>query len=161
MPSLDTGSTNVQLQSALADVPHFAGVFAADQLPRSAQRPFSLIANYSRAGSAGTHWVGMSFPLSGPAQYFDSYGLAPDRADPIIRTHTAFEAYLRMHSANGGYRYNVRDLQCLGTGVCGDYAAFFIRHGLPQDSRRAWWPITHPESCMQRDDTVRDKADVV
>lgn len=127
------GTTQQQLNEANKNVPGFLGAFAADQLPKNPQRPFSLIVNYSKADSpsGGTHWVAMKFPAYSNALYFDSYGKMPDNFDNLLSTDTHFGEYLAKHSYTGYFDYNHIDLQCYGpSDVCGEWSSMFVRIGV-------------------------------
>lgn len=158
-------TTNHELERKLRHVPGFAGVFASNQLPArlgaSHTRPFSLIANYDRAGMPGSHWIGMRFPAHAPAEYFDSFGLAPDMADRVVRVGTHFGRYLSRHSATGTFRHNAFDFQCLEDDTCGEWAALFVEHGLPDDNPGFWRPIMDTRSCLARDQEARNMAAIL
>ena len=158
-------TTNVQLERSLRDVKDFVGVFPSNELPARLsvrhERPFSLIVNYDRRGMPGSHWVGMRFPAKGPSEYFDSFGLQPDEADAIVDVGTHFERYLRKHSDTGTYVRNTFDFQCLQDDTCGEWAALFIEHGLPQDNPGYWRPIMSASSCARRDLKAREDAKVL
>jgi hypothetical protein len=158
-------TTNFQLQDALGDVPDFIGVFAANELPARdsvhAQRPYSLIVNYDRSGLPGVHWVGMRFPARGPAQYFDSFGIDADQADRIVHVGTHFKTYLKKQSETGTYFHNTFDFQCLEDDTCGEWAALFIRHGLPMFNPGFWRPLMDMRSCAARDLAARREAAVL
>jgi len=134
------GTSQVQLNAANKHVPGFLGAFAADELPDDpigmGGQNASLIVNYSDADSpsGGTHWVAMRFKPGVNALYFDSYGKHPDNFDNRLNTRTGFAAYLKKHSATGGYSYNSIDLQCYGgpnggSDVCGEWSSAFVRIG--------------------------------
>ena len=58
------------------------GVYPADRLPEipnTFDRPKAFVANTDNHDFPGQHWVAFYFPSKGPSEYFDSYGLPPDR----------------------------------------------------------------------------------
>ena len=107
------GVSQAQLERRLRNVPGFAGVYAADELPdmlpgttrKTDTR--TLIINYGTRASGGTHWVAAK--TGAGAWWFDSYGLAPDQDDAILHTRTHFARWLREH-ARGPYTVNRMDL---------------------------------------------------
>jgi len=134
--------------------PEFLGVFSSDTLPPSFKRPAKMIANYSPAGTPGTHWVAMTFPSHGPAQYFSSYGLRPDAADGILNTHTQFRRYLDDHGADG-WVASTYDLQALGDDECGEWSVWALLYGLPRPESADWAPFLAIRSKHQRDQAIR------
>jgi len=133
----------------------FAGVFASDKLPPAQDKPYSLVVNYSPSGTAGTHWVGMSFPVGGNAQYFSSFGLGPDMADHIIHTKTRFREYLQTHSTTGDYDTNSIDLQSLADDTCGEWSSYFCLHGQPSKLSKPWAGILEMSDPKARDAAIR------
>jgi hypothetical protein len=136
--------------------PTFLGTFPSNQLPQEPpRRPFKLIANYCKAGTPGCHWVGMSFPVQGPGEFFSSFGLEPDEADRILRTHTDFREYLSDHSEQGESVHNPIDLQSLDGDECGEYSSYFILHGLPSRTNTAWQSILNLKRAEERDAEIK------
>lgn len=152
-------TTSTQLNAVCRGTPGFRGVFAADQLPDDIRPGDSLIANYDTHDEDGTHWVAMRFPANAPAEFFDSFGLAPDQADRLLERETHFRQYLARHSAAAGaWAWNRFDFQCLRDNTCGEFAAaFVVIGGLPQDPSRKklWGPIAKPMTCKKRGKAVR------
>lgn len=91
----------------------FKGVYASDALPTRCVLPAAFAINLSPKRERGTHWVGLYIDEKGAAEYFDSYGFAPDNPN-ILR-------FLRMHSIN--LSYNKRHLSSV---KCGKFVCIFI-----------------------------------
>ena len=125
-------STNFQLEHYLRNEKGFLGVYPSDKLPKNPPSGSSLIANYSKAGERGSHWVAMSGLNTIHTEYFDSYGFEADDDDLLLGETTSFENYLKNNSINGKYTTNKIELQSLNSDVCGEYAAWFIKYGLPE-----------------------------
>ena len=86
-------STTTQLEAwAAKHVPRFLGVFAADTLPDPSvvahAAPTSLVVNYDPHELPGSHWVACRISRR-VAEWFDSFGLAPD-ADDLILGHATY-----------------------------------------------------------------------
>lgn len=131
----------------------FVGVFCADQLPTERPRPgqrIALVINHSRCGwGDGTHWL--AAVLWDDARrggmccdWFDSYGVGPDaKVEEAVMTPRMpppnFSAWLRgMGVSPARLTWNTRDLQSVASDVCGNYACYFLKHGLPQFNPAAW-----------------------
>jgi hypothetical protein len=116
--------SNFQINSKMRDVKGFLGCYAHNQLASLGNpiRGQSLIMNLENIGQSGSHWVAMYFgdhpggPLCGAAEYFDSFGLAPDD-----RSMT----YLGKYGKN--IMYNREKLQLDSSQECGYYSMSFIR----------------------------------
>lgn len=94
----------------------FKGVYASDALPIRCVLPAAFAINLSPRADRGTHWVGLYIDEKGAAEYFDSYGFAPDNPN-ILR-------FLRMHSIH--LSYNKRQIQHLSSVKCGKFVCIFI-----------------------------------
>ena len=82
---VETGMTNLQIESCLKDYP--ATVCCADELPTQvgvSARTF--IVNTDTWDRGGSHWVAFHFPLVGPAEFFDSLGNALETYHRRVRT---------------------------------------------------------------------------
>ena len=118
-------ATSTQLEKwAITHTPlqgQFLGVFSADTLshPRDVANaaPCCLIFNYDPASMPGFHWVAaMVIRFAESVAYFESYGLAPDSADLVVKDHTYFQAWLTSVCKLLGlrsYSWNKADLQGL------------------------------------------------
>ena len=90
---------------------YWLGVFPSDKVPSFKQNRCCYIANLDKACDAGSHWV--CFFRDGPRwEFFDSYGLQPDRS-----------VFPRVPSST---EYNTTTLQSTFSAVCGQYAIFFL-----------------------------------
>lgn len=94
----------------------FKGVFACDVLPSKFTLPASFVINLSPKTNKGTHWIGLYIDEKGQADYFDSYGIAPENLN--IRN------FLRIHSNK--LNYNKRQIQHLSSVKCGKFVCIFI-----------------------------------
>lgn len=138
-------STGLQLKKWCNDnhVKNFEGVFCADNLPTT-PKDMGLIANHSNCDdpSGGTHWVACRI-VNHTAYWFDSYGMPPHNKLEIVEMGKGadFRVWLRKMEITNVF-YNGRDLQSVGTDVCGLYACYFLKHGLPSQSPGAWSFLT-------------------
>jgi hypothetical protein len=120
-----------QLRTALSGDPkvgpQFVGVFACDQLPRGRMEfPAALVANTDPASESGKHWVAFYFDSGGNAEYFDSYGIAPQNCD-------LFD-FFKAHGKN--HKFNGVQLQSGSSSVCGHWCIAFLKkrcHGQSMD----------------------------
>jgi hypothetical protein len=106
------------LQSDPCTTLQFGGVFAKDQFPATTTGalPRCYIVNSEPSSSPGAHWLAMWFPHgSDKAEFFDSYGRAPD---------PAFAAMMRSHG-HSTFRYNTTRLQGVST-ACGQYCLMYL-----------------------------------
>lgn len=164
-------SSNIQLSRLLRDVPYFLGVFPANKLPNPKDVPkgSALIANYSNAGTSGTHWIAilhMNDPDDAP-MYFDSYGFSPGDLNAILKEHATFEKYMERLSEHAGYgakNYHTSrvELQCSDSDYCGQYCVLAVKfNALPTDPtgkpNPKWKPFIHwASSCEASDKAVRE-----
>jgi hypothetical protein len=71
------GTYGYELECYLKDLP--ATLCSADQLPaRVENRAQSFVVNADSCDREGTHWVAFHFPKEGSAEFFDSFGRAPE-----------------------------------------------------------------------------------
>jgi hypothetical protein len=171
-PTRGEMTTEGQLREALAHVPHFAGVFASDELPPLNTLPqfSSIIVNYAPRSSAGNHvghWVAMLHlrDPETPPQFFDSFGFRPDGLDKLLNEQTHFQLFMsnasRMAGHGGKVEYSRENIQCEDADVCGELAVYAVEHGLPQDLvtgeiRRPWKRLLNLRgSCEQTGAAVR------
>ena len=152
-------TSNVQIDQYLSGHPGYRGAFPADSLPPNISPGDSLVVNYDNHNDGGSHWVAMRFPPDAPAEYFDSFGFAPDADDKILKRKTRFAEYLAEHSfatsavgtdsdevkdadatdphLHGVFVYNKTDFQSAESDTCGIWAAWFVLGALdnPADLR--------------------------
>ena len=125
-------TTNFQLNNYLRNENGFLGCFPSNKLPKNPPSGSSLIVNYSKAGERGSHWVAMRNLNTFDVQYYDSYGFDPDDEDLLLGETTNFKEYLKTNSQNGKYTVNKLNFQSLTSDVCGEYAAYFVKYGMPE-----------------------------
>ena len=125
-------TTNFQLEHYLRNEKGFLGCFPSNRLPKNPPSGSSLIVNYSKAGERGSHWVGMRNLNTSNVEYFDSYAFDPDDEDLLLGETTNFKEYLKTNSQNGKYTVNMLNFQSLTSDVCGEYASYFIKYGMPE-----------------------------
>ena len=108
---------DIEIYDKLKKYPHFAGVFARDQLPASITLPMGLIANTDPLGMPGKHWVAIYIDEDGFGEYFDSFGFPP--------LYREFEDFLLKFCPNG-FVHNRNILQCLTCITCGQYSTAYL-----------------------------------
>lgn len=137
------GTTGAQLEKWCIDngVEYWGGVHCASSLPGEC-RPYNLtlIINHSPCSGEGTHWVACQIRGT-RAYWFDSFGQPPDShlEDALLGPTRNFQDWLSSIGIDpGNVTYNATDLQSTGSDVCGLYACYFCKHGLPSLNPRAW-----------------------
>ena len=93
--------------------------------------PCCCIWNYDRASEKGSHWVAAVVTHQN-VTYFDSYGLAPDSADLLVKHRTYFRAWLGSVCKLLGlpsYSWNKADLQELTAQTCGHWSLYLCKQG--------------------------------
>ena len=101
--------------------PLFAGVFAADTLPKTPvhTKPRGYIVNTDPRTRPGRHWIALWTEDNGVCQVMDSYGL------PLAMHQTPhLQAWLRKHWSV--VEANTQSLQALNSATCGHYALRFL-----------------------------------
>lgn len=114
---MDTNQIAHVLRSSAETRRMFAGVFAANRLPRRAmRRPAVLVVNNQADFFPGSHWTCFYLPkYETGVEYFDSLGAAP-----------TLHYFLSFINNNGGLlRHNHRALQSPVSDVCGEYCCVF------------------------------------
>lgn len=114
---MDTNQIAHVLRSHTETRRAFAGVFAANRLPRGAlRRPAVLVVNSQTDFFPGSHWTCLYLPkYETGVEYFNSLGAAP-----------TLHYFLRFINQNGGLlRYSHRALQFPASDVCGEYCCVF------------------------------------
>lgn len=95
----------------------FAGVFPADQLPKSSIYPAAYIVNTDPRNKPGTHWIAIYIDYEMCGDYFDSYGRKP---------LPGFKTFLDKNCIE--WEYNSKQIQAPLTSVCGQYCLYFLYH---------------------------------
>lgn len=117
-----------------------------------------FIFNHSVCASGGTHWLACRIirtpkmkKFTRHCEWFDSYGLPPDnKLEDEFMTKKGepqpdFVKWLEDHDVKS-VTYNDRDLQSVSSKVCGLYACYFAKHGLPENNPAWNWLTTDPEA---------------
>ena len=109
---------NREISRFMKSHPRTKGIFvsthAADSLPNKPRTklPSAYVINTLKRHQPGEHWVHIYFPITGPPEYYDSFGFSP-RED--------FKKFL-----GEDYIYNKRFIQYPFSSVCGQYCMYFI-----------------------------------
>jgi hypothetical protein len=92
-----------------------------DQLPaRVESRAQSFVVNTDSCDHKGTHWVAFHFPKEGPAEFFDSFGRAPE---------TYYRRFRNVLIANGPqYKFNTVRVQPEDVDTCVLYCIHFVKY---------------------------------
>lgn len=144
------GTTGDQLAAwcKAHDVEAFVGVYCSNKLPvQPNPHDYCVIANHSPcpSPSGGTHWVACRV-RGAHAEWFDSYGLPPNSVveDTLMGApgyQPDFDAWLKSMRVTS-LDYNEKDVQSVASEVCGLYACYFAKHGLPSKNKKAWSFLT-------------------
>ena len=109
---------NREISRFMKSHPRTKGIFvsthAADTLPNKPRTklPSAYVINTLKRHQPGEHWVRIYFPITGPPEYYDSFGFSP-RED--------FKKVL-----GEDYIYNKRFIQYPFSSVCGQNCMYFI-----------------------------------
>ena len=96
-------------------------VCCADKLPaRVESRTQSFVVNTDSCDPEGTHWVAFHFPKEGPAEFFDSFGRAPETY------HRRFRNVLIANELQ--YKFNTVRVQPEDGDTCGLYCVHFVKY---------------------------------
>ena len=92
------------------------GIFARDRLPAKLppRRPLLIVCNTDPHDKPGEHWIVMYIGSNGVGEYFDSYGLYPQKV---------FENYILRNCST--LLWNKKALQSVISRFCGHYCVFF------------------------------------
>jgi hypothetical protein len=121
-------------------VSNFIGVFCSNDVPYIKTKPGNnvcFIVNHSPCNSVtgGTHWLACRIEGT-HANWFDSFGFPPtsqlenNNMSPPGEAPPQFDLMLKKFGVKT-FSYNTLDLQSITSDVCGLYAAYFCKHGLP------------------------------
>ena len=92
-----------------------------DQLPtRVESRAQSIVVNTDSCDREGTHWVAFQFPKEGPAEFFDSFGRAPETY------HGRFRNVLITNGPQ--YKFITVRVQPEDGDTCGLYCVHFVKY---------------------------------
>ncbi len=112
---------NIEIDELLCSdrysAPFFRGVFSSDKIPKTVQKPACFVANTSKAGESGMHWVAF-FVTRTHAEFFDSYGLKPQKQE--------FLEFLQANAPT--WFYNSKKLQGAISTTCGQYCVLYLMH---------------------------------
>ena len=126
----------------------FKGVFGKNELaaiPIPAY-PFCIISNESDFGTKGTHWVAIFFDKHGNCDYFDSYGQMP---------MPDTEMFIK-HYAKGIIQMNKRQIQSLGSDVCGQYCIYYLSKRAVNQTMNQIISVFHEDRRRDNDIYVLD-----
>jgi hypothetical protein len=113
------GTYGYELECYLKNLP--ATVCCADQfLARVKSRAQSFVVNTDSCDRKGTHWVAFHFPKEGPAEFFDSFGRAPETY------HRRFRNVLIANRPQ--YKFNTVRVQREDGDTCGLYCVHFVKY---------------------------------
>ena len=117
------GITSVQINSILANIPHFLGCFAQDELESLSIRslPVYLVVNFDNSYSAGNHWIALRIDKT-KLEIFDSLGFNSLRWPSIPHLLLNF---LNKFSVNRRI-LTCKEIQPYSSTLCGIYCVFFI-----------------------------------
>src|SRR6267154_3993004 len=92
----------------------YRGIYACDRLPNVVIRPSVIVVNTDPADQPGQHWICMFFDKNGHGEFFDSFGISPQRI---------FERY--MDSRCTVWTFNNKQMQSLVSRFCGHYCIWY------------------------------------
>ena len=111
------------LQPRLGD--SFCGVFSSDKVPKKLYTyPAGLVINTDPSGQPGTHWLALYFDSDKRAEYFDTFGRAPELPGILHLLKTSCSSW----------DHNGARVQGYWSSVCGHYSVYFLlerHHGVP------------------------------
>lgn len=83
-------------------------------------KPLIVISNTEPSWLPGKHWTCFYIPTSGTPEFFDSFGHSPE--------HYAvnFQTFLFQNSTMKQFYYNSRQLQRVGSNICGLYCILYV-----------------------------------
>jgi hypothetical protein len=156
-PSAMTSNVQLNRWCKQHNVGGFQGVFSSNDMTEP-WRPKDAcwIVNHSPSNSpsGGSHWLSCRVRGS-EAFWFDSYGLPPhaplendlmgSKSDP----HPHFDQWLRRMGVET-VSWNEHDLQSVASEVCGLYACWFAKNGLPELFPKPWSWLTPDVTANDR-----------
>ena len=113
---------NFEIENLLTSVKYtkslFAGVYCVDNLPSHVQLyPSVYVINTDESNGSGEHWVCVYFDVNCNAEFFCSFGNAPDYYDKRILKFIKNNSFL--------WKSNTKRLQNDLSTVCGQYCIFY------------------------------------
>jgi hypothetical protein len=91
------------------------GVFPIDKIPPPASVPSGFVINLDKHTLPGSHWVALYIDTNSKCEFFDSYGLEPNKQ---IRN------YIEKHFSV--LKYNRKCVQKFFTASCGQLCIYFL-----------------------------------
>ena len=73
--------------------------------------------------------------------------------DGVADTHPHFDKWLEKMGVTH-VDYNDRDVQSIASDVCGLYACYFAKHGLPDNNKTAWSFLS--KDVQHNDERIRE-----
>jgi hypothetical protein len=92
----------------------YRGVYACDELPLISTRPSVIVVNTDPASRPGRHWICMFFDEDGHGEFFDSFGMQPNRV---------FKRYMNKYCII--WTFNKKQMQSLVSRFCGHYCIWY------------------------------------
>ena len=89
-------------------------MFASDELPVINVRPSVIVVNTDPASRPGRHWICMYLDEDALGEFFDSFGLWPQRV---------FERFMDKHCVT--WTFNKKQMQSLVSRFCGHYCIWY------------------------------------
>lgn len=146
-----TGESSTGIDARCSVLPGWAGAFPADQIPKN-PRGKCFIANYDPSTKPGSHWVAFDARKPDQMDFFGSFGLGPDDADPYVGDETHFAEYIKEHTPPGATAWhNKTDFQNLAGDQCGIWAAYFLFYGRPDPATPEWASVLRLQSTNAKD----------
>ena len=123
----------------------FAGVFAADQLPKERLQHdrWFIICNCCPISLPGKHWV-VIFCEGGELQFFDSFGLAPEHYPGIAEFINTQEM--------SDVVFNNEQFQSIESDACGHYCIFVA---FCRSAGESMETVTMNLRCLDRDSFLK------
>ena len=112
---MNTGQIENLLRSDCKLSLTFDGVYASDRIPSMTGITTELVVNEDPSSKPGSHWVAIRIENQN-AEYFDSYGRPPSVVNIVN--------FLNRNSKS--WTFNTKELQALGSSVCGHYCVWFL-----------------------------------
>lgn len=107
-------TTDINTAARRYNIKNFVGTFALDQIPiikhrKYSDRTYHFVVNTQTHNLPGQHWIGVTI-RNKTAYIFDPFGSPPSQ----LLIH-----YLKRRTTARNFQYNKKQLQPLGTVICG------------------------------------------